>query len=191
MIHAIGDLAVRTALDAFGSVGTSRLADLALMPRIEHAQLVHPDDRHRFAQLGVAASVQPVQLRSDEATMRRAWGPRTSLAFPLASLADGGVAIAFGSDAPIEPPEPWPGIAMAITRWAPEWDTGTPASSPQEALTLDRAIRAAIVGPRTPPASRAAADSWSERRRTWSSWPSTIMEGQVVPPRRCVRPSHC
>jgi predicted amidohydrolase YtcJ len=148
MIHAIGDLAVRTALDAFEATGASRLAELALMPRIEHAQLVHPDDRHRFVQLGVAASMQPVQLRSDESIMRRAWGPRTSLAFPLASLADSGAVIAFGTDAPIEPPEPWPGIATAVTRWAPEWATGTPASSPRETLTLDRALRAATVGPR-------------------------------------------
>jgi predicted amidohydrolase YtcJ len=147
MIHAIGDRAVRAALDAFEAVGGRRLAGLSLMPRIEHAQLVHPDDRPRFGQLGVAASMQPVQLRSDEATMRSAWGRRTSLAFPMASLAAGGSTLAIGTDAPVEPPDPWPGIAMAVTRWAPEWGADAPKSSPWEAITMDQAIRAATVGP--------------------------------------------
>jgi len=147
MIHAIGDRAVRTALDAFEAVGVSRLAALPLMPRIEHAQLIHPDDRPRFARLGVAASMQPVQLRSDEATMQRAWGERTSRAFPLGSLASTGATLAFGTDAPVEPPDPWPGIAMAVTRRAPEWGADAPPSSPGEAMTLEQALRSATVGP--------------------------------------------
>ena len=71
MIHAIGDQAVSTVLDAFEAVDPRRLAAPALMPRIEHAQVVQPVDRDRFARLGVAASVQPIQLRSDLQTMRR------------------------------------------------------------------------------------------------------------------------
>jgi predicted amidohydrolase YtcJ len=147
MIHAIGDRAVRTALDAFDGVGAARLAKLPLMPRIEHAQFVHPDDRPRFARLGVVASMQPVQLRSDEATMRGACRDRTSLAFAMASLSASGATIALGTDAPVEPPDPWPGIAMAVTRQAPEWGPEAPASSPQEAIALEQAIRAATVGP--------------------------------------------
>ena len=148
MIHAIGDRAVRTALDAFEAVGVARLAELPLMPRIEHAQFVQPDDRPRFARLRVVASMQPVQLRSDEATMRRACGERTSRAFALASLTASGASIAFGTDAPVESPDPWPGIAMAVTRRAPAWGPASRASSPEEAIALDQAIRAATIGPR-------------------------------------------
>jgi predicted amidohydrolase YtcJ len=148
MIHAIGDRAVRTVLDAFEGVGVARLAELPLMPRIEHAQFVQRDDRPRFARLGIAASMQPVQLRSDEAMMRRACGPRTSLAFALASLGAAGATIAFGTDAPVEEPDPWPGIAMAATRRAPQWGPDAPPSSPEEAIAFADAIRAATVGPR-------------------------------------------
>lgn len=147
MIHAIGDRAVRTALDAFEAAGAERLAALGLRPRIEHAQLVQPSDRARFGTLGVVASLQPIQLRSDEATMQRAWGQRTALAFPLGSLVAAGAAIVFGTDAPVEPPDPWPGIATAVSRWAPEWGDSAAPSTPGEAISLDRAIRAATVGP--------------------------------------------
>ncbi len=147
MVHAIGDRAVRSALDAFESVGPARLAALPLKPRIEHAQLVQAGDLPRFRQLGVAASVQPIHLRSDEATMRRAWGARTAQAFPLASLAASGAMVAFGTDAPVEPPDPWPGIAMAVARQAPEWGSDIPPSTPEQAIGLDQALRAATVGP--------------------------------------------
>jgi predicted amidohydrolase YtcJ len=148
MIHAIGDEAVRAALDAFEAIDPRQLAALALMPRIEHAQVVQLVDRRRFARLGVTASVQPVQLRSDLLTMREALGPRTSLAFPLASLAAAGALLAFGTDAPVEPADPWPGLAMATTRWAPEWGTDMPPADPGERLTLAGALRAATIGPR-------------------------------------------
>ncbi len=147
MIHAIGDQAVRTVLDAFEAVDPGRLAVPALMPRIEHAQVVQPVDRGRFARLGVAASVQPIQLRSDLETMRHAIGSRAALAFPLASLAAAGALLAFGTDAPVEPPDPWPGLAVAATRWAPEWGTDVPPAEPSERLTLAAALRAATVGP--------------------------------------------
>jgi hypothetical protein len=148
MIHAIGDATVRTALDAFAAVPSANLARLPFRPRIEHAQLIHPDDVGRFGRLGVVASVQPVQLRSDEATMRRAWGDRTRHAYALASLEAAGAHIAFGTDAPVEPADPWPGIAMAVTRRAAEWGPEASASTPEEAITLERALRAATAGPR-------------------------------------------
>ena len=51
----------------------------------------------------------------------------------------------FGTDAPVEPIDPWPGIALAVTRLDPRWPAGTPAYGPHEALVLDRALRAACV----------------------------------------------
>ena len=140
-VHAIGDGAVRMALDVLGDVPPG-----VLRRRVEHSQLVHPADVPRFGRLGIAASVQPVHLRSDAAPARAAWGDRADEAFPLAPLAASGALIPFGTDAPVEPPEPWPGIAVAICRR----DPFSPADEPlgdRHAIDLARAIRAACLDP--------------------------------------------
>ena len=141
-IHAIGDAAVREALDVLAPVG----GRLPLMPRIEHVQMLHPADRPRFAATRIAASVQPVHLGSDAATARRLWGDRAEeRGYSWGSIARSGAVMAFGTDAPVESPDPWPGIAMAVTRVDPRWPDGTPAFAPSEALSLDRALRGACV----------------------------------------------
>ena len=143
-IHAIGDAAVRAALDILGPTAGA----VALMPRLEHVQLCHPDDRARFAALGVAASVQPVHLREDAATARRDWGARAETGgYSWRSLLDAGAVLAFGTDAPVEPIDPWPGIAMAVLRRDPSWGADVAAYGPAESLTLEQALRAATVGP--------------------------------------------
>jgi predicted amidohydrolase YtcJ len=143
-IHAIGDHAVRVALDALGpTVGRSRL-----VPRLEHVQLVHPDDVARFGRGGIAASVQPVHLRSDAVAARRLWGDRAErFGYAWATLARSGALLAFGTDAPVEPIDPWPGLAIAVTRFDASWPPGTLSFGPAEALTLDQALRAATIGP--------------------------------------------
>ena len=143
-IHAIGDHAVRAALDALEPT----VGRVPLMPRLEHIQLVHPDDRGRFARAGIAASVQPIHLRADAAAARRLWGDRAETnGYTWRTLADSGAVLAFGTDAPVEPIDPWPGLAMAVTRSDAGWPAGTPPFGPHEALTLERAIRAACTGP--------------------------------------------
>jgi hypothetical protein len=118
------------------------------MPRIEHVQLLDPADRGRFATGGIAASVQPIHLGSDAAQARRLWGARAeSNGYTWASLAATGAVLAFGTDAPVEPFDPWPGIALAVTREDPRWPAGTPAFGPHEALSLERAIRSACLDP--------------------------------------------
>ncbi|HET9344160.1 MAG TPA: amidohydrolase [Candidatus Limnocylindrales bacterium] len=144
IIHAIGDWGVRASLDALEPTA----GGLPLMPRLEHIQLLHPDDRPRFARAGIAASVQPVHLRADAAAARRLWGARAEAnGYPLKSIAETGAVLAFGTDAPVEPIDPWPGLSMAVTRRDASWPAGTPAFGPAEALTLERAIRAACVAP--------------------------------------------
>ena len=144
-IHAIGDAAVRSALDAIGTLP----AVPGAMHRVEHAQLVHPDDIERFAALGVAASVQPSHLLSDADAMRAAWGARTASAFPLAGLERHGTLMPFGTDAPVEAADPWPGIAAAVTRRGQDWSAGT-AFVPEQAISLERALRGACLdGPRS------------------------------------------
>jgi predicted amidohydrolase YtcJ len=143
-VHAIGDAAVRAALDALApTVGRS-----ALMPRLEHVQLCHPEDRPRFATLGIAASVQPVHLREDGATARRDWGPRAEAwGYTWRTLLESGAVLAFGTDAPVEPIDPWPGIAMAVLRRDPGWGSDAPPFGPAEALSLEEALRANCVAP--------------------------------------------
>jgi predicted amidohydrolase YtcJ len=144
IIHAIGDWGVRAALDALEpTAGT-----LPLMPRLEHVQLLDPADRGRFARAGIAASVQPIHLRADAAAARRLWGARAeSNGYPLRTIVDSGAVLAFGTDAPVEPIDPWPGLSMAVTRRDGSWPADVPAFGPGEALTLERAVRAATVAP--------------------------------------------
>ena len=140
-MHAIGDAAVRSVLDVFGSVPRGPLP-----PRVEHAQLVDPRDVARFGAMGVAASVQPVHLRSDAAPQLVAWGERTHNSFPLAGLIASGALIPFGTDAPVEPADPWPGIAVAVARRDPSRPADV-LTGPDEAIDLSRAIRAACLDP--------------------------------------------
>jgi predicted amidohydrolase YtcJ len=143
-IHSIGDAAVRTSLDLLGPTASK----VALMPRLEHVQLCHPDDRARFGALGVAASVQPVHVREDAETARRDWGARAEAnGYTWRSLLDAGAVVAFGTDAPVEPIDPWPGIAMAVLRRDPSWGADAAPFGPDETLTLEQALRAATVGP--------------------------------------------
>lgn len=143
-IHAIGDAAVRAALDALEPT----IALVPLMPRLEHVQLVHPADRARFGAAGIAASVQPVHLREDAATARRDWGERAETwGYTWRTLLDEGAVLAFGTDAPVEPVDPWPGIALAVLRRDPSWGPDAAPYGPHEALDLETALRAATLGP--------------------------------------------
>ena len=145
-IHAIGDAAVRTSLDVLAPT----VSKVKLMPRLEHIQLCHPDDRPRFAALGVGASVQPVHLRDDAATARRDWGDRAeSAGYTWRSLLDAGAVLGFGTDAPVEPIDPWPGVAMAVLRRDPSWGPDAMPFGPDEALSLEQTLRASTVGPAT------------------------------------------
>jgi predicted amidohydrolase YtcJ len=145
-IHAIGDAAVRAALDALAPTAGAT----ALMPRVEHAQLIADEDVPRFAALGVAASVQPIHVRSDAAKARHLWGPRgEARGYPFGVLAASGAVLPFGTDAPVEPPDPWPGIACAVTRVAPTWPAGMAPFGRHQAMDLWRAVRAACVDPAT------------------------------------------
>ena len=144
MIHGIGDAAVRAALDALAPTA----GRTALMPRVEHTQLVDAADIPRFAALGIAASMQPVHLRSDTLKARRLWGDRADTGtYAIGALDRAGAVIPFGTDAPVEPVDPWPGIACAVTRAAPSWPEGTAPLGPQHAVDVWRALRNACLDP--------------------------------------------
>jgi predicted amidohydrolase YtcJ len=140
-IHAIGDRAVRSCLDAIESAGPAP----GLPPRIEHAQLVHPADLPRFAALGVAASMQPQHCTADAPLVRRWWASRAAGSYPWAALLASGALLAFGSDAPVEAPVAAWGLHAAVTRCGREG--GEPAPAPEQKTSLDQALTAYTAGP--------------------------------------------
>jgi predicted amidohydrolase YtcJ len=142
-IHAIGDRAAATALDAIERASARR--EGAPPDRIEHLQLVRPSDVPRFAALGVTASVQPVHVTSDRPLAEAAWGDRLERAYPWRSLHEAGARLAFGSDAPIETPNPWLGLFAAAHRRAP--GDGATDWLPQQVLDPLAALAAYIRGP--------------------------------------------
>jgi hypothetical protein len=153
-VHAIGDRACRDILDVFERHrGASH--EIGARHRIEHVQVLHPQDLPRLAQLGVTASVQPIHATADRDIADRYWGGRARLAYAFRSLAGSGAVLAFGSDAPVETPDPWRGLYAAVTRKREE-DPGRPAWYPQECIGLPKAIRAYTAGP----AYAAGAERW-------------------------------
>ncbi|HEX6292462.1 MAG TPA: amidohydrolase [Herpetosiphonaceae bacterium] len=152
-VHAIGDRANRTVLDAiaaqhaaFAAQGAEALRPL-LPNRIEHAQHLDPADVPRFAALNVIASMQPIHATSDmEIAERLLGGERCAWAYAWQPLLQSGAVLAFGSDAPVETLDPWAGIHAAVTR--KRQDGQPPQGWYRElALSLHDALRAYVVGP--------------------------------------------
>ncbi len=114
-VHAIGDAANHEILDAIAELNDTYKGDRRW--RIEHAQIVDPADLPRFGPLGAIASMQPVHEASDwrMATTRMGLG-RLQGAYAWKSMLDNRVPLAFGSDVPVESANPFPGIAVAMTR---------------------------------------------------------------------------
>ena len=110
-VHAIGDRAVRQALDAIEQAGSRSLRN-----SIEHAQLIHPQDLPRFAALGVTASAQPSHLLTDIPICERHWGERSRYAFCIRSLLASRARVTFGSDCPVEPIDPRRSLFAATVR---------------------------------------------------------------------------
>ena len=83
---------------------------------IEHAQLMRTEDLPRMAALGLAASVQPQHLNDDRELLPRFWPGLTDRAFAYASIAQHGIELRLGSDAPVAPLDPWMAMAAGISR---------------------------------------------------------------------------
>jgi predicted amidohydrolase YtcJ len=114
-VHAIGDAANAEVLAAIEELSESYKGDRRW--RIEHAQIVDPADLPRLGQHGVIASMQPLHQTSDRLMAEARLGPdRLDGAYPWRSVMKVGGKLAFGSDAPVEPADPWAGMAAAISR---------------------------------------------------------------------------
>ncbi|WP_203909419.1 amidohydrolase [Rhizocola hellebori] len=143
--HAIGDAANAMVLDAFERWQATGCAP-GLRHRIEHAQHQRPADIARFARLGVIASMQPIHCTSDIDLVETLLAGHEVASYPWRSLLAAGATVVFGSDAPVEDPNPFHGLHAAVTRQRAE---GTPQGGfqPHERLTIAQAVRAYTVTP--------------------------------------------
>jgi predicted amidohydrolase YtcJ len=114
---------------------------------MEHLQLLHPDDIPRPAALGVVASMQPVHATSDMVMAERYWGARSQYAYAWRSQLDAGAILAFGSDAPVESPNPFWGVHAAVTRRRRDGSPGAQGWYPNERISLQEALLAYTLGP--------------------------------------------
>ncbi len=143
-VHAIGDAANAQVLDAFARVPAASRERLRL--RIEHAQVVDPADLPRFARLGVIASMQPTHATSDKNMAgARLGAARLAGAYAWRTLLDTPARLAFGSDFPVESPNPFFGLHAAVTR---EDHDGNPPGGwlPTQKLTPVEALAAFTTG---------------------------------------------
>jgi hypothetical protein len=147
-VHAIGDRANHEVLNAYEQLRAYETEKSLphLRHRIEHVQVLHPDDVPRLGRLDVIASMQPIHATSDMLMAEKYWGERTSYAYALKSQLDYGAHVAFGSDAPVESPNPFWGIHAAVTRRRADGSPGAEGWHPGQRLTMQQAIEGFTTG---------------------------------------------
>jgi predicted amidohydrolase YtcJ len=148
-VHAIGDRANHEVLNAFDQLRRyeSEHRRSKLRHRIEHVQLIHPDDVDRLAGLGIVASMQPIHATSDMYMADRYWGDRSAYAYAWRKQLDAGALLAFGSDAPVESPNPFWGLHAAVTRRRADGSPGADGWYPDQKLNMYEALAGFTKGP--------------------------------------------
>jgi predicted amidohydrolase YtcJ len=147
-VHAIGDRANHEVLNAYAQLRKYEAERSLPHPRhrIEHVQILHPDDVPRLAQLNVVASMQPIHATSDMYAADRFWGDRSVLSYAWRTQLQQGAPMAFGSDAPVESPNPFLGLHAAVTRRRADGSPSPEGWYPEQKLTLAEALHAYTVG---------------------------------------------
>ncbi|MFF3492250.1 amidohydrolase [Streptomyces sp. NPDC002795] len=147
--HALGDRAVREALDA---VEAARGANgwTGTRPHLAHLQVVHPDDIGRFRELGATANMQALwaahEPQMDELTIPFLGAERSARQYPFAALLRAGATLAAGSDWPVSSPDPLQGIHVAVNRVLADAPAGTPVFLPEQRIGLGDALAAYTSG---------------------------------------------
>ncbi|MFD9890167.1 amidohydrolase [Amycolatopsis sp. NPDC059027] len=145
--HALGDRAVREALDAV-ELARETNGHRGNRHHLAHLQIVHPDDVHRFALLGAVANIQPLwaahEPQMDELTIPFLGRERTRWQYPFAALLNSGATLAAGSDWPVTSPDPVQGIHVAVNRISP--GSTAEAFLPEQRIGLAAAIDAYTSG---------------------------------------------
>ncbi|MBC7360959.1 MAG: amidohydrolase [Candidatus Aminicenantes bacterium] len=140
-VHAIGDKGVNWVLNAVERA-QQKYGKKDLRFRIEHAQIIKPEDFKRFQKLGVIASMQPTHCTTDLRFCEiRVGKERSKYAYAWRTLLDNGAIIAFGSDWPVEPLDPRRGLYSAVTRKNIEFDFPEDGWFTEQKLTLAEAIK--------------------------------------------------
>jgi predicted amidohydrolase YtcJ len=160
IVHAIGDRANHDVLDVIELV--RKQEEEQGIPcgqrrhRIEHVQVLHPNDVERLAALDVIASVQPIHATQDMFNVDAYWGKRGELAYAFRTLLNTGARLAFGSDAPVETPNPFVGIHAAVTRRRADGAPSQEGWHPEQKLTVAEAVAGYTTG-------AAYAESWENQ----------------------------
>lgn len=141
-IHAIGDLAIYTVLNAYARL--RNFEEEKKLPhyqhRIEHVQIIDPHDLTRLAQFGIVASVQPIHAPSDMKMADKYLDKRSKFAYAYQSLLKSGAELVLGSDAPVEPVNPFQGIHAAVTRKNIQNMPEPEGWHPEQSLSLSQAL---------------------------------------------------
>jgi len=148
-VHAIGDRANHEVLDAYEQLRRFE-RDNNLSPlrhRIEHVQILHPDDAGRLAHMGIIASMQPIHATSDMHMADQYWGERAQHSYAWSTQLKQGAHLAFGSDAPVESPNPFLGLHATVTRQRADGSPGPDGWYPEQRLSLQQAIEGFTLGP--------------------------------------------
>ncbi|MFN2153159.1 MAG: amidohydrolase, partial [Anaerolineales bacterium] len=151
-IHAIGDRANHEILNAFEQLRAfeATLPTAGQQPlrhRIEHVQLIHPEDAPRLAQGNIIASMQPIHATSDMLMADAYWGERAANSYAWRTQLQHGAKLVFGSDAPVESPNPFWGLHAAVTRQRIDGNPGPDGWYPEQRLNIHEALLAFTQGP--------------------------------------------
>lgn len=148
-VHAIGDRANHEVLNAFEQLRAYERENHLphLRHRIEHVQVIHPDDAPRLGKLNVIASMQPIHATSDMLMADQFWGgERSRLAYAMKTQLDFGAPLALGSDAPVESPNPFWGLHAAVTRQRADGSPSPEGWYPGQKLTVAQAFAGYTLG---------------------------------------------
>ena len=150
-IHAIGDRAAHVALNSieYAQRTLAQTQDNSQPPahlryRLEHVQLITPEDLARMRRMGVIASIQPFHAVADRDIAERYWGKRHRRAYAYGTMHDMGIPLALGSDAPVETFDPLNILYAATLRSDPA--TKRPSWLPDQALSVTDAIWGYTLG---------------------------------------------
>jgi len=148
-IHAIGDRANRELITVFEGLQDrqrdSSVSRLLAPHKIEHLQIIRPEDLVRLAKLRVVASLQPMQVTDDIPIMQPTIGDRARFAYPYRTIWEAGVPVTFNSDCPVCDPNPFWGMHAAVTRQRRD---GTPEGGwyPEQRVSVEQAVWAYTMG---------------------------------------------
>jgi len=148
-VHAIGDRANHEVLNAYEQLRAYEKENHlpALRHRIEHVQVLHPDDVARLGKMNIIASMQPIHATSDMLMADAFWGERSRLAYAMKTQLENGARLALGSDAPVESPNPFLGLHAAVTRRRADRSPAADGWYPEQKLTMAEAWEGFTLGP--------------------------------------------